>query len=86
VTAMHEYSLVQAMFDQIDDAVRTHGASAVRRVRVRIGARAGIEPALFQTAYDVYRVRTLCDAAPLEIVSVPSSDELLLDQLELEVR
>jgi len=82
---MHEYSLVQAMFDQIGDAVRAHGAISVRRVRVRIGSRAGVEPTLFQTAYDVFRVRTLCDAAPLEIVPVPSSDELLLDQLELEV-
>lgn len=83
---MHEYSLVQAMFDQIGDAVRTHGAISVRRVRVRIGSRAGVEPTLFQTAYDVFRVRTICDAAPLEIVTVSSSDELLLDQLELEVR
>jgi hydrogenase nickel incorporation protein HypA/HybF len=82
---MHEYSLVQAMFGQIGDAVRTHGAIAVRRVRVRIGSRAGVEPTLFQTAYDVFRVRTICDAAPLEIVPVSSSDELLLDQLELEV-
>jgi Zn finger protein HypA/HybF involved in hydrogenase expression len=52
---------------------------------VRIGSRAGVEPALFHTAYDVFRVRTICDAAPLEIVPVSSSDELLLDQLELEV-
>jgi Zn finger protein HypA/HybF involved in hydrogenase expression len=34
---MHEYSLVQAMFDQIGDAVRSHGAISVKRVRVRIG-------------------------------------------------
>jgi hypothetical protein len=33
----------------------------------------------------VFRVKTLCEAAPLDIVPVPSSDELLLDQLELEV-
>jgi Zn finger protein HypA/HybF involved in hydrogenase expression len=82
---MHEYSLVQAMFDQIGDAVRSHGAISVKRVRVRIGSRAGVEPVLFQTAYDVFRVKTLCEAAPLDIVPVPSSDELLLDQLELEV-
>jgi hydrogenase nickel incorporation protein HypA/HybF len=82
---VHEYSLVQAMFDQIGDAMRTHRAIAVRRVRVRIGTRAGVEPALFHTAYDVFRIKTMCAAAPLDIVSVPSSDELLLDQLELEV-
>ena len=82
---MHEYSLVQAMFDQIGDAMRTHGAVSVRRVRVRIGSRAGVEPTLFQTAYDVFRVRTVCATAPLDIVAVAASDELVLDQLELEV-
>jgi len=82
---MHEYSLVQAMFDQIGTALRTHDAIAVRRVRVRIGASAGVEPALFRTAYDVYRVGTACTAAPLEIVDAGDTDELTLDQLELEV-
>jgi len=82
---MHEYSLVQAMFDQIGDAMRTHGAVSVRRVRVRIGTLAGVEPALFQTAYDVFRVRTACESAPLDLVAVAASDELVLDQLELEV-
>jgi len=82
---VHEFSLVQAMFDQIGTAMRTHDAIAVRRVRVRIGARAGVEPALFRTAYDVYRVGTACAAAPLEIVDASDADELTLDQLELEV-
>jgi hydrogenase nickel incorporation protein HypA/HybF len=82
---MHEYSLVQAMFDQIGAAMRTHGALSVRRVRVRIGARAGVEPELFRTAYDVFRVRTACADAPLDIVDVAASDELTLDRLELEV-
>jgi Zn finger protein HypA/HybF involved in hydrogenase expression len=82
---MHEYSLVQAMFEQIGDAMRKHRAMSVRRVRVRIGAHAGVEPALFQTAYDVFRVKTACADAPLDIVAVAASDELVLDQLELEV-
>jgi Zn finger protein HypA/HybF involved in hydrogenase expression len=83
---MHEYSLVQAMFDQIGAALRMHHAVAVRRVRVRIGTRAGVEPVLFRTAYDVYRVKTFCADAPLEIVDAGVTDELTLDQLELEVR
>jgi len=82
---MHEYSLVQAMFDQIGDAMTRHGAVAVRRVRVRIGASAGVEPSLFRTAYEVFRIRTACAEAPLEIVDVAASDELTLDRLELEV-
>ena len=82
---MHEYSLMQPMFDRIDELAAREQARSVRRVRVRIGSRAGVEPVLFRTAYDVFRVRTLCADAPLEIVAVDASDELVLDQLELEV-
>jgi len=82
---MHEYSLVQAMFDQIDRMVAAQGARSVRRVRVRIGSQAGVEPSLFHTAYEIFRVKTVCDDAPLQIVAVENSDELVLDQLELEV-
>jgi hydrogenase nickel incorporation protein HypA/HybF len=82
---MHEYSLVQAMFDQIDEVARTRGAIAVRRVRVRMGPFAGVEPSLFRTAYEMFRVNTLCADAPLEIDPGASSDDLILDQLELEV-
>jgi hydrogenase nickel incorporation protein HypA/HybF len=67
---MHEYSIVQSLFDRIDDLARAHGAQAVRRVRVRIGRLAGVDPVLFRTAYDVYRVRTICDDAALEIQEV----------------
>jgi hydrogenase nickel incorporation protein HypA/HybF len=81
---MHEYSLVQAMFDQIGDAVRANGALAVHRVHVRIGRLAGVEPELFRTAYDVFRTRTFCAGAPL-VIEDASGDELLLERLELEV-
>ena len=82
---MHEYSLVQAMFDQIGEVLRQHDAVAVRRVRVRLGQFGGVDPALFRTAYDVFRIHTFCDAAPLEIIDVPASDDLILEQVELEV-
>ncbi|HYM25215.1 MAG TPA: hydrogenase maturation nickel metallochaperone HypA [Vicinamibacterales bacterium] len=81
---MHEYSIVQAMFDRIGEIVDANGARSVKRVRVRIGRFAGVEPELFRTAYDVYRVRTFCDEAPLEIAE-SGNDELMLDQVELEV-
>jgi len=82
---MHEYSLVQAMFDQMANVMANNLASAVRRVRVRIGPHAGVDPDLFRTAYDVYRVRTFCADAPLEIAA-GADDDLILEQLELEVR
>jgi hydrogenase nickel incorporation protein HypA/HybF len=82
---MHEYSLVQAMFDEIDEVVRAQRAIRVRGVRVRLGPLAGVEPVLFRTAYDVFRVNTVCADAPLEIDQGASGDELILDRLELEV-
>lgn len=81
---MHEYSLVQSMVDRIGDVMRAHHALSVRRVRVRIGRLAGVDPGLFRTAYDIYRVKTFCEDAPLEIADA-AGDELLLDQLDLEV-
>jgi len=81
---MHEYSLVQAMFERIDAVAANERASAVRRVRVTIGDTAGVDPDLFRTAYGVFRIGTLCADAPLDVVSVHGGD-LMLDRLELEV-
>jgi hydrogenase nickel incorporation protein HypA/HybF len=81
---MHEYSLVQAMFDQMGTIVTAQNARAIRRVRVRIGRLAGVDPTLFQTAYNMFRTKTFCDQAPLEIEQ-DASDALILEQIELEV-
>jgi hydrogenase nickel incorporation protein HypA/HybF len=70
---MHEYSIVQAMFEQIESTARSRGAVAVRRVRVRIGELSGVDPALLRTAYDTFRVRTICEEAPLELEQVPAT-------------
>ena len=67
---MHEYSIVQSLFDQIHDAARARGAVAVRRVRVRIGEIAGVEVELLRTAYELFREHTICEGAPLEIEAV----------------
>ncbi len=68
---MHEYSIVQAMFDQIEAQARARHAIAVKRVYVRIGRSAGVDVPLLKTAYDTFRVRTICDAAPLDVDEVP---------------
>ena len=69
---MHEYSIVQALFDQIDEAARAQAATAVRRVKVSIGELAGVEVSLLRTAYDTFRARTLCEEAPLEVREIPA--------------
>lgn len=68
---MHEYSLVQAMFDRIDETARAHAAQRVRRVRVRVGQAAGVEIALFRTAYELCREGTMCAEAEMDIEEVP---------------
>lgn len=49
---MHEVSLVQALFDQADQAISPHPSAAVRLVGVRIGQLAGVESELFRTAFE----------------------------------
>ncbi len=83
---MHEYSIVQAMFDQIERVRRQHDGLSVRRIRVAIGERAGVDPALLERAYDVYKLGTSCENARLELAHLAETEDLLLEQIELEVR
>lgn len=68
---MHEYSLVQALIDDVARNVRGRDG-AVRRVRVRLGALSGVDPDLLATAYDTFRPHTVCAGATLELTRVPA--------------
>ena len=68
---MHEYSLVQALVDDVARQVRGR-AGVVRRVRVRVGSLSGVDPDLFATAYDTFRPHTVCAEAALELARVPA--------------
>lgn len=81
---MHEYSIVSSLVDQVEHVVAAHPGAIVRRVHVQIGAYAGVELALLQTAYDTFRERTVCEGAELRIVAVPG-DDLMLQRIEMEV-
>jgi hydrogenase nickel incorporation protein HypA/HybF len=65
---MHEMSLVHALFDQADRAIAPHSAAAVRHIKVRIGALAGVEPELFRTAFEGCREERGYLEAALDIV------------------
>lgn len=69
---MHEYSIIQALFERVEAEAASRGATAVSRLQVRIGEVAGVEVDLLRTAYGVFRERTLCENAELSIVSVPA--------------
>lgn len=67
---MHEYSIVSALLDRVDDAVRQHGATAVHRIRVQIGELSGIETEMLREAFTVVRARTASAEAELEITAI----------------
>jgi hydrogenase nickel incorporation protein HypA/HybF len=69
---MHEYSIIQALFERIEAEAAAHRASSVERVFVRIGELSGVEIELLRTAYLTFRERTICAHASLEIGAVPA--------------
>ncbi len=66
---MHEYSLVRSLLQRVEAEARSRAATAVRRITVRIGALAGVEPRLFVSAYEVCRPGTVCATADLVIAT-----------------
>jgi hydrogenase nickel incorporation protein HypA/HybF len=69
---MHEYSIVQALLERVDQEVRVRGASAVHRVHVSIGEVSGVEIELLQTAFDTIQRGTVCEGARLDVRRVPA--------------
>lgn len=67
---MHEYGIVREILDRIDAEARARGATAVRTVRLRIGALSGVEPELLGLAFDAFAGGTLSAGARLEVASV----------------
>lgn len=70
---MHEVSLVESLFDQVDRAIGRHPPASVREVTVRIGALAGVEPTLFRTAFDGLRSERGYAEASLRIEDVAAT-------------
>jgi hydrogenase nickel incorporation protein HypA/HybF len=70
---MHEYSLVEALISRVEAEARKRGALAVHGLSVRVGELAGVDPELFQTAYDTFRAGTICAAASLTMKKIPAT-------------
>jgi len=70
---MHEYSLIQALVERVEQEARARHAASVHRLSVRIGEMAGVDVGLFRTAYDTFRERTVCADATLDIELVPAA-------------
>ncbi len=60
---MHEYSVVQALLDQIENIADKNEASEVNKVVVKIGVMSGIEAHLLEIAFNTFKEKTICDSA-----------------------
>ena len=69
---MHEYSIVQSLYDAVAAQAAARGAKAVHAVRVRIGEMSGVDPGLLDTAWKTFRVRTICESAAMDVEVVPA--------------
>ncbi len=70
---MHEYSLIQALVSRVEAEAQKKNAIAVHGLTVSMGELAGVDPELFQTAYETFREGTICEKAPLTLRKVAAS-------------
>ena len=68
---MHEVSICRALVRQVEDVAQEAGATAVRRVTVRVGPLAGVVPDLLEAAFPAVTSGTVVAGAVLEIEESP---------------
>ena len=64
---MHEYSIVQSLLDLVEENARKHDAKKVLEVVVKIGVLSGVEPHLFEIAFETFKEGTICEEAKLVV-------------------
>ncbi len=69
---MHEMSLCEGIRGVIEDHTAGQNVQAVKRVRVEIGALAGVEKPALEFAWDVVMRGSLAEGATLELIDLPA--------------
>jgi hydrogenase nickel incorporation protein HypA/HybF len=52
---MHEYAIVRALLDRVEQEAQARNATRVHRVQIRLGEAAGVDGELLATAFRTYR-------------------------------
>ena len=65
-SAMHEWSLVQALIERVEDEALARSAVRIARLEIRVGELAGVDADLFAKAFEMFREKTLCENAVLD--------------------
>jgi len=84
---MHEYSVVQALLEQVETIAEEHDAAKVTKIIVKIGVMSGVEPHLLEIAFNTFKEQTVCDGAEFVMNIQPVTVRCLEceTQSELEV-
>nr|WP_174250635.1 hydrogenase maturation nickel metallochaperone HypA [Sulfurimonas autotrophica] len=72
---MHEYSVVQALLEQIETIAAENEATKVRKIVVKIGLMSGVESHLLEIAFNTFKEKTVCDGAELIVNIQPLTIE-----------
>ncbi len=64
---MHEFSIVQSLFELIEEQVALHRAKRVLKVELLVGVLSGVEPHLLELAFETFKEGTHARDAELHI-------------------
>jgi len=64
---MHEYSIVMSLMEQCEALAEQHQATRIEQVELKIGILSGVEPALLSTAFETFKLDSICHDATLII-------------------
>ncbi len=64
---MHEYSIVQALLEQIEGIAKENKAKKVTKIVTKIGVMSGVETHLLEVSFNTFKEKTICDSAEFVI-------------------
>jgi hydrogenase nickel incorporation protein HypA/HybF len=70
---VHELSIVQNLFEVLEEKAREVEAVRITAVKLRVGRLSGVVPDLLVSAFDTFKKGTLAEGARLEIEIAPFS-------------
>jgi hydrogenase nickel incorporation protein HypA/HybF len=68
---MHEFSVAQALVEQMESIARNQNAQSVTSFRVRIGPLSGVVPDLLANAFTIAACGSAAEHATMELVDAP---------------
>jgi hydrogenase nickel incorporation protein HypA/HybF len=75
---MHEYSLVLSLIERVEQEMKSHQASAARRVNISVGELSGVEADLLSYAFEIAREDTRLRTTELHVAQVKARWECAL--------